>query len=375
MAAIPLPLPLLIIAGFCAFLIIGIEQGVLGIFVAELGQLYDRDPEELGLFFALHGVGSALVTGAALIPFIEERNHRRITIAALCMATGAWLVSGPAAWPLKLVASVLLGIGFGGLSMSFNTLFVTRFSQHNASLLNVLNATYGLGAVAGPWILTRQWLDGQGIFTLIAIASALLALLSITIDDRVPSRDQVTIEGARTGSIAPILSVAFLTLMIEAGLTYWVPSLLDTQGYGADVIADFMTTFFAWFVVIRLLAALTAAVFNTFIFAVFGHAGVVITLTLAATGQLSLADIGFIGAFMGIIFPNAYAWMLNTSRGGTTTGAKIMLSAISGATAGPYVLGWVLPLFGTTAVLVTLLTAGLVTIGLMSITQLRARAK
>jgi len=371
----PIPLPLLIIAGFCAFLIIGIEQGVLGIFVAELGQLYDRDPEELGLFFALHGVGSALVTGAALIPFIEERNHRRISIAALCMATGAWLVSGPAAWPLKLVASVLLGIGFGGLSMSFNTLFVTRFSQHNASLLNVLNATYGLGAIAGPWILTRQWLDGQGIFTLIAIASALLAVLSITIDDRVPSRDQVTIEGARTGSIAPILSVAFLTLMIEAGLTYWVPSLLDAQGYGADVIADFMTTFFAWFVVIRLMAALTAAVFNTFIFAVFGHAGVVITLTLAATGQLSLADIGFIGAFMGIIFPNAYAWMLNTSRGGTTTGAKIMLSAISGATAGPYVLGWVLPLFGTTAVLVTLLTAGLVTIGLMSITQLRALAK
>jgi FHS family glucose/mannose:H+ symporter-like MFS transporter len=373
MAAIPLPL--LIIAGFCAFLIIGIEQGVLGIFVAELGQLYERDPEELGLFFALHGVGSALVTGAALIPFIEERNHRRITIAALCMATGAWLVSGPAAWPLKLVASVLLGIGFGGLSMAFNTLFVTRFSQHNASLLNVLNATYGLGAVAGPWILTRQWLDGQGIFTLIAIASALLAVLSITIDDRVPARDQVTIEGARTGSIAPILSVAFLTLMIEAGLTYWVPSLLDAQGYGADVIANFMTTFFAWFVVIRLLAALTAAVFNTFIFAVFGHTGVVITLTLAATGQLSLADIGFIGAFMGIIFPNAYAWMLNTSRGGTTTGAKIMLSAISGATAGPYVLGWVLPLFGTTAVLVTLLTAGLVTIGLMSITQLRALAK
>ena len=346
----------------------------MGIFVAELGQLYDRDPEELGLFFALPGVGSALVSGAALIPFIEESNHRRITIAALCMATGAWLVSGPAAWPLKLVASVLLGIGFGGLSMSFNTLFVTRFSQHNASLLNVLNATYGLGAVAGPWILTRQWLDGQGIFTLIAIASALLAVLSITIDDRVPARDQVTIEGARTGSIAPILSVAFLTLMIEAGLTYWVPSLLDTQGYGADVIANFMTTFFAWFVVIRLMAALTAAVFNTFIFAVFGHAGVVITLTWQHWPAVACGHRVY-WSFHGGHFPQCYAWMLNTSRGGTTTGAKIMLSAISGATAGPYVLGWVLPLFGTTAVLVTLLTAGLVTIGLMSVTQLRARAK
>ena len=101
----------------------------------------------------------------------------------------------------------------------------------------------------------------------------------------------------------------------------------------------------------------------------------VVTLTLAATGQLSLADIGFIGAFMGIIFPNAYAWMLNTSRGGTTTSAKIMLSAISGATAGPYVLGWVLPLFGATSVLVTLLIAGLLTIYLMSVTQLKARSK
>ena len=43
--------------GFIAFVLIGLEQGLLGLFVAELGTKLARSPEDLGLFFALHGLG------------------------------------------------------------------------------------------------------------------------------------------------------------------------------------------------------------------------------------------------------------------------------------------------------------------------------
>ena len=46
--------------GFIAFVLIGLEQGLLGLFVAELGTKLARSPEDLGLFFALHGMALLL---------------------------------------------------------------------------------------------------------------------------------------------------------------------------------------------------------------------------------------------------------------------------------------------------------------------------
>ena len=56
--------------------------------------------------------------------------------------------------------------------------------------------------------------------------------------------------------------------------------------------------------------------------------------------------------------------MLTKGQGGTTTGAKILLSAITGATLGPWLLGWILPYLGQSALLwlvgsLSLATAGL----------------
>ena len=46
--------------GFIAFVLIGLEQGLLGLFVAELGTKLARSPEDLGLF--LHFMALALLS-------------------------------------------------------------------------------------------------------------------------------------------------------------------------------------------------------------------------------------------------------------------------------------------------------------------------
>ena len=135
------PTQRIITFGLIAFVVIGLEQGLLGLFVSELGTKLAKSSQDLGLFFALHGLGSAVVTGSALIGWMEQRNSKRIALASLSLCLGSFLVVTGDYWLLKLIAAPLLGLGFGGLSMSFNTLFVTHFSQKNAGLLNVLNAT------------------------------------------------------------------------------------------------------------------------------------------------------------------------------------------------------------------------------------------
>ena len=131
-----------------------------------------------------------------------------------------------------------------------------------------------------------------------------------------------------------------------------------------------MARFFFWFVIVRLTAAALAVWLSTLGFAVFGLAGIFCSLVLVLVGTVQLADTSFTGAFMGLIFPNAYAWMLTKGGGGTTTGAKVLLSAITGATLGPWLLGWVLPYLGQSAVLWLLSSLSLATAGLMLITHL-----
>jgi FHS family glucose/mannose:H+ symporter-like MFS transporter len=363
----------ILIFGFLAFILIGLEQGVLGLFVAELGQHFNRSPKDLGLFFALHGIGSGLVTAVALVSWVERRNSKRIALSSLALGLGSGLIVVGDSWHLKLIAAPLLGIGFGGLSMSFNTLFVTYFSQKNASLLNVLNATYGIGAVAAPWLLSRDLLAGSELFNVIALLSFIVLVGAWTIDDRIPSHTHTDTTSSTTTSVYPILLVAFLILFIEAALTYWMPSLLSAQSSNNADAADYMAQFFLWFVIVRLSAAALAVWVSTLGFALLGLLGLCLSLAGVVTGFVALADTSFTGAFMGLIFPNAYAWMLTKSGGGTAMGARILLSAIVGATTGPWILGWILPLAGETAVLVLLSAVSAATFLLMLFLDLKTR--
>lgn len=364
----------ILIFGFLAFVLIGLEQGILGLFVAELGVALRRSPEELGLFFALHGVGSAIVTGSALLGWLERRNNKRIAMASLSLGVGSFLVIFGDAWPLKLLAAPLLGIGFGGLSMSFNTLFVTHFSRENAGLLNVLNATYGLGAVAAPWFVSTRVFTVTEVFLTIAALSFVVMIGAWNVDDRVPSTAPTnTNDDSQTNIVLPLLLTAFLVLFLEAGLTYWMPSLLAEKSNDDMVGANYMAAFFGWFVVVRLGAAASARWISTLGFALIGLSGVCASLVLVNVGIIPLSETTFIGAFMGLIFPNAYAWMLLTGHGGTALGAKILLSAITGATIGPWILGWIWPIFGDTAVLMTLAGIGAGSFLIMLHTYFRVR--
>lgn len=369
-----IPTRRILIFGFLAFVLIGLEQGILGLFVAELGAQLRRSPEELGLFFALHGVGSAIVTGSALIGWLEKRNNKRIAMASLALGAGGFLVVLGESWTLKLVAAPLLGIGFGGLSMSFNTLFVTHFSRKNAGLLNVLNATYGLGAVAAPWLVSTGMYSGTEVFLAIAVLSLVVMIGAWGIDDRIPSNLPSLASGdSGTSRVAPLLVTAFLILFLEAGLTYWMPSLLAETSDSELIGASYMAAFFGWFVIVRLGAAALAAWITTLGFALIGLSGVFASLLLVSTGFIPLSETSFIGAFMGLIFPNAYAWMLMTGHGGTALGAKLLLSAITGATIGPWLLGWIWPIFGDIAVLLTLASASALSVIIMLRTYLQTR--
>ena len=296
-------------------MLIGLEQGILGLFVAELGAHSTAHLRSWACFFALHGVGSAIVTGSALIGWLEKRNNKRIAMASLALGAGGFLVVFGESWTLKLVAAPLLGIGFGGLSMFQYALrdpllpkkcwAIERSQRH-------LRPGSSCGAVAGQYRYIFRYRGVPGhCCDLTVVDDRRLGRLTIASPVTSP-----TFASEDSGASRVALT-RHSDSIFEAGLTYWMPSLLAETSDNELIGASYMAAFFGWFVVVRLGAAALAMWITTLGFALIGLGGVFASLLLVSTGFIPLSETSFIGAFMGLIFPNAYAWMLMTGHGGT----------------------------------------------------------
>ena len=95
--------------------------------------------------------------------------------------------------------------------------------------------------------------SGTEVFLAIAVLSLVVMIGAWGIDDRVPSNlPTIASEDSGTSRVAPLLVTAFLILFLEAGLTYWMPSLLAENSDNELIGANYMAAFFGWFVVVRL---------------------------------------------------------------------------------------------------------------------------
>ena len=122
-------------------------------------------------------------------------------------------------------------------------------------------------------------------------------------------------ENEQVAPILPLPLTAFAILFIEAGLTYWMPSLLSDPAGDGKAAATYMARFFFWFVIVRLTAAHRSLGFDIR-FRCIWTGGYLLFAGPCIGRTVPLADTSFTGAFMGLIFPNAYAWMLTKGGGG-----------------------------------------------------------
>ncbi len=324
----------------------GAEQGLIGLYISQSAMKMGLSAREIGQLFACHSFGSALIISAALNSKLEKFNRYRVSIACSAFSIGAAILVLIDVWLVKGIAMLLLGAGFGGLSMAFNTLFVARFSKRNTGVLNALNATYGIGAVLSPWLLFSDFLSIESILLLISFICAILLIPGTQIDDRVPEKNLGEKSCYPKKNLPILLVIIFLSLFMESSITYWAPGLLSISGMTVEEIANFMARFFVWFVSIRIAAIFIAGYFNSFFLGLMGVIGIAVVFSLLALEVTTLGKVSFVGACVGLMFPNIYAWVLISSRGGTKLGAKALLTGLAGSIAGPWIIGVMIPILG-----------------------------
>ena len=139
---------------YAAFILIGLNDGVVGVLLPSIIAHYDITTATVGLLFPAASLGylvAAFNSGGLL-----ERLGRRTFLG---LGSAVWIVGmlGFAMMPpFPILLPALFGIGFGVAILDAGLNAYIAGLPRGASLLNYLHAFYGVGALLGPLLATAM---------------------------------------------------------------------------------------------------------------------------------------------------------------------------------------------------------------------------
>src|SRR5262245_35665976 len=152
---------------------------------------YDLSRSQYGALF-LPQVVTAIAAALAGAGLGGRFGTKRVYLAGLCaglLSMGLLLVSASvagdaAAYPLLLLATACLGVGFGLTVPALNTLAAAFHQERPDRAILVLNALLGFGTVLAPVFVAI--FDGLGAWWGLPLTSALLLVALIVVSARLP---------------------------------------------------------------------------------------------------------------------------------------------------------------------------------------------
>lgn len=325
----------LLFAGVATFVMMGAGQALFGPALPVYVREFSLTEGEAGLFVALLwvgcflGVGFMYVRGAMIGP--------RHALAVMAAGTGGMALG--TGWVLTLAGAVVFGAGYGMATAVFNPRVMRAFGSRGPSMLSLLNATFGVGAIAAPLVFV--WLGSNPAWTFGVVAVALLATWTLA---GPAGREGV----APTGPVKPfrpdwaILAFGAFAIGMEVSLAGLGPTALIRAGVEETRASELLSAFFVVFLLARvglIFIAHRVAPFVLYTIAIG-------TAALCALGAALLSPAVFfvaMGASAGVFFPGYYVTASGKMGEDIRVPPTIVASGLVGAIGTPLILA---PLLG-----------------------------
>ncbi|HWR22338.1 MAG TPA: MFS transporter [Feifaniaceae bacterium] len=359
---------LLLVVIYIAFIGLGLPDSLLGAAwpVAHI---------DLGVPLPLAGIVSIVSAGGTVISsLLSERMIRRfgtgkVTAVSVLLTSAALMGMGFVRefWVVLLLA-VPLGVGGGTVDAALNNFVALHYK---ATHMNWLHCFWGVGATAGPMIMSLYLSDNfwHGAYRTVSLALlgiACLIAFSLPLWKRVGSKDAAAQEGSHAEIVprrellkrpgAAFMCIAFFTYCgaeYAAGLwasTYFV----NVKGVAPDTAASWASMFFFGITAGRLLSGFAAMKLSDRTLVRIGEAmallGVLLML-LPLPDALSLAGLLLIGLGCAPIFPSLLdetPQLFGAQHSQGLMGLQLA-SAYAGGTLMSPLFGWISPVIGLAA--------------------------
>lgn len=352
------------VAACVGFVLLGALQAYYGPAIPALRARFGLAPSGAGLALSmlLGGAAAGVLVGGTLHRHV--RNSRLLITSFLVMAGGALGFALSPNWFCALAASLISGLGAGGMDYGLNQLFATGFGRRSPAMLGILNAFFGVGAVAGP--ITINLLGAHNYRYAFAATAVLLVIACAffrSVRDAEPRRAAEVAETApaaetsTTTPSAPIRSVipivvAFLALYalqvtIETGVGAWEPTYLQLLGHSASFAANATSAFWLGLTVGRFLLAPLTLRWSEPVIVCVSCLGTTICLAFAVIPAFAPYALAGAGLFNAPVFPAALPWLHRSAPNVRWAGTGAILTAnLGGMAAGP-LLGLAIEVFGS----------------------------
>lgn len=167
---------------FIAFILIGANDGAVGVILPSLGQYYNISKGIVSLLFLAGSIG--YLTAAFSSGLLLEKLGRRsfLMLGASVFLVGAAVNSFKPPFVVLLVSLLIIGFGVAIIDAGLNAYIASL--PNSTSTLNYLHAFYGMGALIGPVIATTLvivWSLGWNSVYWLWIAYGALILIGIAV--------------------------------------------------------------------------------------------------------------------------------------------------------------------------------------------------
>jgi FHS family glucose/mannose:H+ symporter-like MFS transporter len=320
----------LLFAGVATFVMMGAGQSLYGPALPAFSRIFDVSVAEAGVLISAHwvgcfiGVGLMYLRGAGITP-----RH-----ALAVMALGAALVAALAGWWATVAGAMVFGAGYGLSTAVFNPRVLRAFGTRGPAMLSLLNATFGVGAIAAPLIFVVMGSDPRLSFGLTALLAA-----GVWVFAGAAGRESAAAPGA-VKAFRPhwgIMTFGAVAIGLEASLIGFGPTALIRAGIGEETAAELLSAFFVVFLAGRVLLVFFAHRIAPFL---------LYTLSVAVTAGCALGAIFLspsiffvaMGAPAGLFFPGFYVTASGKMGEDIRVPPTIIASGLVGGISAPLIL-------------------------------------
>jgi MFS transporter, FHS family, glucose/mannose:H+ symporter len=329
----------------CAgILVFGIVFAVLGtVFgLADTRALFGINLAQQGTLFLLLYLGvflASLIVG----PLIDHLGHKVNLLVSSAIVSGAMLGFAFAhSFVAASFASVLLGLGGGGLNTCTNSLVSDLYGAQRGPMLNLLGIFFGVGALFVPLLAAsiQGHLTITQLFVFCAVLAAILSLAYAVISFP-PSRSgrgfslAETLGVARYGGILPLAFILLFESGNEASVGGWTSTYVNSAGFSPRAATLALAAYWGSLMAGRILAArMLRAIGKSQLVvasALLSLIGCGVLLTSNLLGFLALGAV-LIGLSYGPVFPTtlAIAGDRYPKQAGTVFGLLFSVALIGG---------------------------------------------
>ena len=252
------------------YIAIGMRGALPGASLIRLASNTHVSLEVAGSMFTLSAFGSMLgiILSGFLVRYIQPKYL--LMLGLFLLGSGSTTIALTSSFPMLLLGQMLIGLGFGFIDPSLNTIATLTFQERLASDLNTLHGLFGLGALLGPLVLAfgLHFFNSLELSYFASVGVAAITILLLLLQQlpelaRQPKNMQQ--KRAANRELHDVLRQRFLWLMVfqvsifaaaEIGFGNWiVTAVSQSAGISLAQAAPVATAFFLGLTAGRLFGA------------------------------------------------------------------------------------------------------------------------